>query len=169
MNLKNTLSALALLTTLSTVNGQGKPSDTTARQAMNGWYAELAGSSLIGITFNYERYLSRKPGGFSVHAGAGGIFLYIAGESGGFLALPVGLSYNIPTSRAHHSFIEVGGGYTYLAGGGTGQGFYYPVLSWRYLAQPKGLQLRASLYPVIMLGDGEAFGPWIGFSIGKKF
>jgi len=142
--------------------------DTTARQAMNGWYVQIAGESTIGITFNYERYFSRKPGGLSIHAGIGGIYLSINDNSGGFLAIPLGVSYNIPTSHKYHSFIEIGGGYTYLSSGGGSYGAYYPVLGWRFLAKPKGLQIRATCIPVMNI-DGTKLSPWFGFSIGKKF
>lgn len=143
--------------------------DSIRSQPMNGWYVELAGTSLIGLTFNYERYFSRKPGGLSVHAGAGGVFLSIVGESGGFVALPVGLSYDIPTSRNYHSFIEVGGGYTFLGTGATsGAGIYYPILGWRYIVKANGLQLRTTCLPFVSF-DGDMLAPWFGFSIGKKF
>ena len=46
----------------------------------NGWYIELAGSSLIGLTANYERYLSKKTGGFSIHAGIGEHFFSVSGN-----------------------------------------------------------------------------------------
>jgi hypothetical protein len=142
--------------------------DTSARQAMNGWYAELAGSSLIGITFNYERFFSRRPGGLSIHAGAGGIAFSVSGDSGGLIAFPVGMSYNIATSRKFHNFIEIGGGYTFLSGNKSVTGIYYPVLGWRYLMKPKGLQLRATCLPFVDL-SGDKIAPWFGFSIGKKF
>lgn len=143
--------------------------DISARQAMNGWYIELAGASLLGLTFNYERFLSKKPGGLSIHAGAGGVLISLVGNTGGFVALPVGLSYNIPTSKKYHSFIELGGGYTFLSGtGGGSSGIYYPILGWRYLAQPTGLQFRATCLPFVSY-DGDKIAPWFGFSIGKKF
>lgn len=170
---------IASLTCLQVSAQEGQPAmdttttvttttDTSARQAMNGWYVQLAGESTVGVTFNYERYLSRKPGGLSIHAGVGGIYVRINESTGGFFAIPIGASYNIPTSKKYRNFIEIGGGYTYISASGGSYGAYYPVLGWRYLAKPTGLQIRATCIPYMDL-DGLRLSPWFGFSIGKKF
>lgn len=142
--------------------------DTTPPQAKNGWYAEIAGESTVGVTFNYERYFSRKPGGLSIHAGIGGIYFRINDNSAGFLAIPLGASYNIPTSKKYRSFVEIGGGTTFLSSGSGMYGAWYPVLGWRYLAKPNGMQIRTTCIPYMNI-EGTSLSPWFGFSIGKKF
>jgi hypothetical protein len=157
-----------LFFSLSTLLGQDQRRDSVlATQGMNSWYVELAGSSLIGLTVNYERFFSRKPGGLSVHAGIGGAYLFFGeGESAGFIAIPAGISYNIPISKSKRNFLELGGNYVKLAGASLING----AVSWRYLGSPKGLQIRATIIPYMyLLSDQVGFGPWFGISIGKRF
>jgi len=139
-------------------------------QKKNSWYLELGGSSIIGATLNYERFFSKKPGGLSVRVGAGGGFVFAFDDAEVFGALPVSASYNIPISSDKRHFLEIGGGYTLLFSSGENTGFITTIAGWRYDVNKKGLHLRATLIPVFVLPDGEGgFGPWAGFSIGKRF
>ena len=142
----------------------------------NAWFIELGGSG-IGLTANYERFFSKKPGGLSLRAGMGGAVLF-AGESVGFLSIPIGVSYNFPISKTKDHFLEVGGTYTFVTGGTIGEedsgGHGYvisPQIGWRHINPKSGWMFRATLIPVFIAPgpDGGAVGPWAGFSFGKKF
>src|ERR1700741_5487991 len=68
---------LILLMAVAAFSAQGLKAQTTAAadsalNLKNSWYFEFAGASLSGATFNYERFLSKTPGGFSIRAGIGG-------------------------------------------------------------------------------------------------
>ena len=168
MNKKILLSTFLMTLSFTLLQAQEKLRDsTTTQQAMNSWYVELGGQSFIGMTLNYERFLSRKPGGFSVHAGIGGAYLFLSGEdSFGYLALPVGISYNLPLGKENKDFVEFGGNFVKLASLGVLNG----TISWRHQSRPKGLQTRVTLIPLFYLtGEKQAAGPWFGFSIGKRF
>jgi hypothetical protein len=166
----HTLSLIIYLIPAVAFSQEKITTNTNYSTSGNGWYIEVGGSSILGLTVNYERYLSKKPGGLSVHAGFGGAFFFSSGGSGGFGVIPAGLSYNIPISKNHRNFIEVGGTYTYLFGSESGENILSLITSWRFVAAPKGLQLRATLIPFLFLqSESSAFGPWLGFSIGKRF
>ncbi|HWB26285.1 MAG TPA: hypothetical protein VG738_12430 [Chitinophagaceae bacterium] len=163
------LAASACFASTQAQSSASAEKDTTTKQ--NGWYVEVAGQSILGVTFNYEHYFSKKPGGLSVHIGFGGGYLPDIFDDGitVFGALPAGLSYNIPVSANKQHFIEVGGGYTYLfSNGGASLGSV--TAGYRYVS-PSGLQIRATLMPaVFLLGNGGGGPlPWAGFSIGKRF
>jgi hypothetical protein len=134
---------------------------------MNSWYVELAGHSLIGMTLNYERFLSRKPGGFSVHAGIGGSYFFLGRESNfGVFSLPVGISYNLPLTKENKDFVEFGGNFVSFSGVSIIDG----TISWRHQAKPRGLQTRLTIIPLFyLMNEKQAAGPWFGFSIGKRF
>jgi hypothetical protein len=161
--------SLLTATTLCQAQDSRLTEDDIPHKAMNGWYAEILGASLLGVTINYERYLSSKPGGLNVHAGAGVNYGYsdALGTTLSF-TLPMGISYDLPTSSKHRSFVEIGGGYTFLIDKHGQYNYFYPLMGWRFLAKPRGLQYRVTLLPIIG-GGKERIGPLVGFSIGKKF
>lgn len=139
-----------------------------------GWYVEAAGQSIIGVTFNYEYYFSKKPGGFSLHAGFGGGYLpsLFSDKLTLFGAIPIGLSYNIPVSADKQHFIEVGTGYSMLFADGSSASLGFTVTGYRYQSSSGKIQVRATLYPAFFImghnGDTGAL-PWVGFSIGRRF
>lgn len=147
----------------------------TTNLKQNSWFFELGGAS-AGLTINYERFLSKKPGGLSLRAGFGaGIIAF--GDVIAYGSLPLGASYNIPISKNKNHFIEVGGTYTFIAGGllgvedGTGSfGFISPQIGWRYFSTQSGFQMRVTLIPFVSspVLDGP-IGPFAGISLGKRF
>ncbi len=167
---------LAIATQVSAQNA-ANVTDTSVNTMQNGWYIEGAGQSILGVTFNYERYFSKKPGGLSVHVGFGGGYLPSIFEDGVtvFGAISAGLSYNIPVSANKQHFIEVGVGYAYLFGGtgsDAGGGSLGSVnAGYRYISPSGKLQIRATLMPAVFLLSGGGGGPlpWAGFSIGRRF
>lgn len=174
---KLTIILMLAIATQASAQNAGTENDTAVNTMQNGWYIEAAGQSLIGVTFNYERYFSKKPGGLSLHVGLGGGYMPNIFEDGITLfgAIPAGLSYNIPVSANKQHFIEVGVGYAYLFGGSggdvSGGSLGSAIASYRYLSPSGKLQIRATLMPaVFLLGDGGGGPiPWIGFSIGRRF
>lgn len=144
---------------------------TDSAYVKNAWYFEFAGASILGVTFNYERSFSKKPGGLCLRAGFGGGFIAVFDEVDFFAAIPFGLSYNIPVSPDKRHFIEIGGTYTTILEEGGNTYLISPNLGWRFMAAPKGVQLRATLIPYIFpTGEDEGgIGPWFGFSVGKRF
>jgi hypothetical protein len=146
----------------------------TAMPFKNSFYVEFGGASLLGLTANYERFLSKQPGGFSVRAGLGGGYLPGIFDDGQlFAALPLGISYNIPISRNKRNLIEIGGTYSFIYAGGDYDNtqFISPILGFRYESPLGKFQLRATLMPVLYSTVDKSIAdiPWFGFSIGTKF
>jgi len=172
--MKKATALLAIIFVLvfgATVQKASAQADTTKQ---NGWYIEGGGQNIIGATFNYERYFSKKPGGLSFHVGFGGGVLpdfFNGGDIVLFGTAPVGLSYNIPVSQNKQHFIEVGTGYSYLFLTGNGINIISLITSYRYMPPNGRIQIRATLIPILFVtGSGESGAiPWIGFSIGKRF
>ncbi len=80
-----------------------------ATPLQNSFYAEIGGAALLGVSANYERFLGKGPGGFSVRAGLGvgyvpGIFF----EGQLYAALPLREPFRqVPGqghADAHHLF-----------------------------------------------------------------
>jgi len=151
--------------------------DTTAN-LRNSWYFEFAGASLTGLTFNYERFLSKTPGGFSIRGGIGGGFIPHIFDSGAdfFGAFTGGVSYNIPVTGNKRGMIEVGSIYTYYSGhilsqfgddSNVGTGVPAALASWRHLSASGKTQIRATWLAFIS-PDGWV-QPWVGFSVGQRF
>ena len=146
----------------------------TAQQLQNSMYFELAGTSLLGVTFNYERFLSKKPGGLSVHAGFGGGMIpgIFDQNDQPFGAIPLGVSYNIPLSSDKHEFLEMGTNYTFILGGADySDKILSGVLSWRHLAGDGKMQIRVSVMPWVRstVEESNLGFLWFGFSIGRRF
>ncbi|HEY4327115.1 MAG TPA: hypothetical protein VGN20_24220 [Mucilaginibacter sp.] len=142
----------------------------TVTNLKNAWYIEVAGASLIGVTFNYERFLSKKPGGLSVHAGFGGGVFTLFDDGFVFGAVPAGISYNIPTSADKRQMIEIGGDYSLIFAEGDQSSFLSGIVSWRYETPSHNLIIRLTLMPIIRpIGEEDSGGPWFGFSIGRRF
>jgi len=150
----------------------------TAAHLQNSWYFEFAGASLAGVTFNYERFLSKTPGGFSIHGGIGGGLIPHIFDNGAdfFGAFTGGVSYNIPVTTNKRGMIELGGIYTYYSGqilsqfgddSTIGTGVPAALVSWRHLSASGKTQIRATLLGLIG-PDGQVL-PWVGFSIGRRF
>ncbi len=139
--------------------------------AHNAWYFELGGASLIGLTLNYERALSKKPGAFSIRVGfGGGIIPGIFFEDQAFGAIPVGLNYSIPMSKGNRNFAEFGGTYSLLFTGDGSVGIFSASAAWRFEKRPRGLITKIILIPLFYsVTDKMAAGPWFGIAIGKKF
>lgn len=144
----------------------------------NSWYFEFAGASLTGATVNYERFLSKDPGGFSVHGGIGGGIIPHIFDSGAdfFGSFTGGLSYNIPVSKDKKGMIELGVIYSYYSGklltqfgDNNMQSGSAPALlaSWRHQSASGKTQIRATGM-IFFDGNGHAL-PWIGFSVGRRF
>lgn len=148
----------------------------TSKAKQNGWYVELAGQSLLGLTFNYERYLSRAPGGFSVHIGAGGGYItdFFSDDALAFVAVPAGISYNLPLSTNNRHFFEMGVGYTFFIVSSDGGNIASIITSYRYQSRSGKFQLRATFMPAtFLLNDGDTNNShtisWVGLSIGRRF
>ena len=147
-----------------------------SKQRQNSLFIELGGSS-PAASINYERFLSRKPGGLSIRAGIG-LGAYVPyGEF--FSAIPLGISYNLPISKKKNEFLEVGGTYTILGGNfwtvkstTTGSpNLFAPQISYRY-QWPKGnIHMRLTISPYFIAPGNEVMnGKWLfGFSLGKRF
>jgi len=140
----------------------------------NSFYVEVGGAALLGLTANYERFLSKKPGGFSMRIGLGGGYVPGIFDDGiVFAALPLGLSYNIPISPNKRNFIEVGGTYSFIFAGGDDNNtqFISPIVGYRYESPSGKFHLRCTLMPVLYsaVDNSTADIPWFGFSIGTKF
>lgn len=146
----------------------------TASAYKNSFYVEFGGAALLGITANYEKFLSKKPGGFSVRVGLGGGYAPALFDDGtAFAALPLGISYNIPISANKRSCIEVGGTYSFIFAGGNKDNAQVvsPIMGYRYESPSGKFQLRCTVMPVLYSAVDNSFGviPWFGFSIGTKF
>jgi len=149
---------------------------TTARQRQNSLFIELGGSS-PAASLNYERFLSRKPGGFSIRAGIGLGAAIPYGEF--FSVIPLGISYHLPISKNKNEFLEMGGTYTILGGNSwtdkpttTGNpNLLTPQFSYRYQWLKSNFHIRLTLSPhIIAPGNDVMNGKWLfGFSLGKKF
>ena len=171
---------LLAITALSTqgLRAQTTVSADTIAARQNSWYFEFAGASLTGVTFNYERFLSKTPGGLSIHGGIGGGIVPHIFDSGSdfFGAFTGGVSYNIPITKDKRAMIEVGGIYSYYSGkffsefGDStthGTGIPGALVSWRHLSVSGKTQIRASWF-LFINAEGQVL-PWVGFSIGRRF
>jgi hypothetical protein len=184
--MKKVILSIALIACMQAIgkaqDSTGSKSDTLVAKntisplvKKNSWFFELGGAGLA-LTFNYERFLSKKPGGLSLRAGIGGGFV-VAGEGIGFLSLPLGVSYNLPVSKNKDHFIEFGANYTYITGGVIGEeessghgAIISPEIGWRHINPKSGWMFKAVLIPVFVdAATGDAIGPYAGFSFGKKF
>jgi hypothetical protein len=150
--------------------------DTAVYQ--NSWYFEFAGASLTGVTFNYERFISKTPGRFSIHGGiGGGIIPHIFDNGADFFgAVTGGVSYNIPVTTDKRGMIELGGIYTYYSGEVLAQfgdnstintGIPAALVSWRHLSASGKTQIRIT--GLALIGPNGQALPWVGFSIGQRF
>jgi hypothetical protein len=174
---------LFLLLIIAAITAQGlkaqttTPADTTAN-LQNAWYFEFAGASLTGATFNYERFLSKTPGGFSVHGGIGGGIIPHIFDNGAdvFAAFTAGVSYNIPVTTNKTGMIELGGIYSYYSGqilsqfgdnSTVGAGVPAALVSWRQISASGKTQIRAT--GLAFVGPRGQVLPWIGFSVGRRF
>ena len=173
--MKTFIISLAILTlTAQSLRAQttGSAAADSSNNQYNSWYAEFGGQSLVGVTFNYERFLSKKPGGFSVHIGAGGGYLPDLFDDGIVLfgAFPAGISYNIPVTENKRQFIEVGASYSFLlVPSDVNANLTSLNVSYRYQSPSGKFQLRATLTPLMYsIGDNTAV-PWLGFSLGRRF
>ncbi len=144
-------------------------------QFKNYVFAEIGGASFLGISANYERFLSQNPGGLSIRAGIPDIF----GDNDKFYAaVPLGISYNISISKNHHNFVELGGTYTFMLGNDYYIDSEYKknellmgIIGWRHTNASGKIQIRLTLAPYIhSINDKDTFNiPWFGFSIGRRF
>jgi hypothetical protein len=177
---------LILLLTIASAATQGlfaqtssltKPDSTLFQNYV---FVEFGGAAFLGLSANYERFLSPGPGGLSIRAGIGaGVIPDIFGDNDKFYAcIPLGISYSIPLSKKGHDLIEVGGTYTFL----LGNTYYIETdenngrlimgsVGWRHTSASGKIQIRLTLSPYIYsVGDKETFNiPWIGFSVGHRF
>src|SRR5579863_8997389 len=104
---------LIFVLAIAALSAQSLKAQTTAAadstlNLKNSWYFEFAGASISGATFNYERFLSKTPGSFSIHAGIGGGIVPHIFDNGAdvFAAFTGGLSYNIPVTKDKRGMIE---------------------------------------------------------------
>lgn len=183
--------AVAASQCLYAQNSSIAATDTTLK-FKNYIFGEIAGSSL-GLTVNYERFLSKNPGGFSVRAGLGFGILPDTYAPSFFASIPLGISYNFPVSKNKHDFFELGGSYTFISGSDDrtshnssllGFNFSYStgvdlrniriagvVTGWRHTSASGKTQIRLYLMPVLVNVADHASSnvPDIGFSIGHRF
>jgi hypothetical protein len=147
----------------------------TARQLQNSTYLEIAGASLVGATFNYERSFSSKPGGFSIRIGLGGGLLPgIFNDNPQFFgAIPAGLYYDIPLSSNKRNFLELGGTYTVIFGGGGdySTGVMAANAGWRHMSESGKSEIKITLIPYIYSVElhGGTGLVWFGVSFGHRF
>ena len=134
----------------------------------NDIYLEAGGNGLFA-SVNYERQLTKEPG-LGVRAGIG-----FYSENAFYLTIPAGINYLFPLKN-HTSFIDAGLGITWARIDGklfasdkysNGEHFvnFIPSIGYR-LHTPKDVMWRFSITPV---ANNDAFTPWIGISLGKRF
>jgi hypothetical protein len=171
------------LLAIAAFSAQGlKAQNTTAADSAlnlkNSWNFEFAGASLSGATFNYERFLSKTPGGFSIHGGIGGGIVPHIFDNGAdvFAAFTGGVSYNIPVTTNKRGMLELGGIYTYYSGkilsqfgddSTVGVGIPAALVGWRHLSASGKTQIRATW--LALVGPNGEVQPWVGFSVGRRF
>lgn len=134
----------------------------------NDLYLEAGGNGLFG-SVNYERQLTKQPG-LGVRMGIG---LY--SEKAFYLTIPAGINYLFPLKN-DSSFIDAGLGATWARVDGklfgsdqnsNGEHFvsFIPSIGYRKHT-PKDLMWRIGITPV---ANKNAFTPWLGISLGKRF
>jgi hypothetical protein len=134
----------------------------------NDLYFEAGGNGLFA-SVNYERQLTKEPG-VGIRVGVG---FYT--ENAFYLTIPVGINYLFPLKN-HRSFIDAGLGVTWARIDGklfasdkysNGEHFvnFIPSIGYRKHTT-KDVMWRISITPVI---NKDAFTPWLGISIGKRF
>ena len=131
-------------------------------------YLEAGGNGLWG-SVNYERQLTKEPG-LGVRLGVG---FYT--ESSFYLTIPAGTNYLFPLKN-RTSFIDACLGVTWARINGklfgsdkysNGEHFvnFIPSIGYR-IHTKKDVMWRFSITPV---ANNDAFTPWIGISLGKRF
>jgi hypothetical protein len=134
----------------------------------NDIYIEAGGNGLFG-SVNYERQLTKEPG-LGARIGVG-----FYSEKAFYLTIPVGINYLFKL-KSERSFIDAGLGATWARIDGklfsdskysNGDHFvsFIPSIGYRRHCL-KNVIWRVNLTPII---NNEAFVPWIGASIGKRF
>lgn len=131
-------------------------------------FAEAGGNGLFG-SLNYERQLTKSP----LLLARAGIGIY--NENGAYLTVPVGFNYLINLKNNTY-FLDAGVGASWAHDRKKPRGtsktryvdnFWNFIPSIGYRAhKEKGLMWRISLTPII---NRNAFTPWVGFSLGKRF
>lgn len=134
----------------------------------NDIYLEAGGNGLFG-SLNYERQLTAKPG-IGLRVGVG---FYT--EKAFYLTIPVGVNYLFKL-RKDNSFIDAGVGVTWTRmdanlfgkkASSNDNSFvnFVPSIGYRRHTN-NDVMWRISLTPI---ANKDAFTPWIGFSVGKRF
>lgn len=134
----------------------------------NHLYLEAGGNGLFG-SVNYERQLTRKPG-IGLRLGVG-----VYSEYAFFLTIPAGIDYLFKLND-NGSFLDAGLGVTWARVDGNFFSesnnsdvqhitHFIPSIGYRKHT-PRGVIWRLSLTPV---ANKNAFTPWAGISIGKRF
>lgn len=139
-----------LIFSIQTLQAQYTPEKSPPQPVQqNSFYVELFGASFLGASANYERYLSKRPGGFSVKAGLGiGRLIDIFEKDITYGTLPFGISYNLPVSKNGRHLIELGGNYVFVFGTkDDNTQFIMPVIGYRYQSPSAKFQLRATVFP----------------------
>jgi len=139
----------------------------------NSFYIEVLGSSFLGASANYERFLSKRPGGISLRAGLGvGRLIDIFEKDITYGTLPFGISYNLPVSKNGRHLIELGGNYVFVFGTkDDNTQFIMPVIGYRYQSPSAKFQLRATVFPYFFsfADDDGSVITWVGVSFGTRF
>lgn len=133
----------------------------------NAFYAEVAGESILGLTLNYERFFSKKPGGFSARFGFGLGFSPGWNETVSYWAAPVGVSYNFGFG-SKTDFLEVGMNYSTLFTSSETAHFINPVIGWRHKSK-SDFHARVTLMPLVYVLNENYLGAWAGVSLGFSF
>lgn len=134
----------------------------------NDLYFEAGGNGLFA-SVNYERQLTKKPG-IGIRIGVG---FYT--DHAFYLTIPAGINYLFPLKNKS-SFIDAGLGVTWARIDGklfssdknsNGEHFvnFIPSIGYRKHTA-KDLMWRISITPV---ANKDAFNPWLGISLGKRF
>lgn len=136
----------------------------------NDIYVEAGGNGLFG-SVNYERQLSKTPG-VSLRVGVG---FYT--ENRFFLTLPAAVHFLIPLKKPN-SFIDASAGVTWARANGqvfksdeavADEHFVCLIPSVGYRRHVKNDWMwRVSLTPTFNITN-DAFIPWVGFAVGKRF
>jgi len=128
----------------------------------NDLYLEIGGNAFL-TSINYERQLTKKPG-LGMRLGVGMSYNLDA-----FLTLPMGLNYLFPLKK-DNTFIDTGISITLVperksSEGDIGFVNLIPSIGYRKHTQ-QDFMWRIGFTPIV---SKDAFAPWAGFSIGKRF
>lgn len=142
----------------------------TSGSLKNDVYVEAGGNGLFG-SLNYERQLSKTPG-VSLRMGVG---FYT--ENRFFVTLPASVHFLLPLKKPN-SFIDASAGVTWSRANGqlfkedaSSSPYHFvcliPAVGYRKHTKNE-MMWRISVAPTFNITN-DAFVPWVGFAVGKRF